>query len=213
MLGLEKHTSKTMKPIITSALVIAIVILMPACDKKPNTAEPADRVKALEDEIARLKAAPPAAPKPVGELTRELAAAMLNKELAEPHIKEIEFKEGGFEQAERDGIFVQGDNFNPYYNAVYRFTGKGSALSNGLVKGDTKVSKGCISNFVPPLAERVTTVTGIALSPYPNVCEVQYTTQYIIPAGAEGMYQYIYSGSRRKAMFQKFDDGWRVVNK
>lgn len=131
-----------MKPIIiTTTLAAAIVILMPTCDKKPTTAAPEDRVKALEAEITRLKAAPPAAPKPVGELTRELAAAMLNKYLGSPHISDIQFKDGCFEQAQRDGIIVKGENFNPFYNAVFRFTEKGIALANGLVQANTKVSR------------------------------------------------------------------------
>ena len=209
--------TKTMKHIIIpTTFIAAIALLMPACDKAPTaptTSQPDDRVKALEAEITRLKAAKPTTPKPVGELTRELATALLNKHLAEPHISQIAFKQGGLEKAKQDGLLSETGGFPP----GFRFTDKGIAMAHGLANANSRVELAPFGmeqpkfNLASPVGERVTEITGIALAPVPNICEADYTTDYLIPDAAQAMYPYIFAGQRAKATFQKYDDGWRVA--
>ena len=212
--SLTQAKTKAMTQIsITTALVTVIALIMPACDQASTSSQPVDRVKALEAEIERLKAAKPAAPKPIGELNREFAAALLNKHLATPHVSELAFNKGGLDKAKRDGIVTEAGGFPP----GFRFTEKGIAMAHGLVNAQTRVKLAPFGMEDPkfPLssqvAEHVAEVTGIALAPVPNICEAEYVTQYLLPAGAAPLTQYIYSGQRTKSTFQKYDDGWRVA--
>jgi hypothetical protein len=179
--------------------IAASALLMPACDKAPTTSQPDDSVKALET-----------------ELSRELATALLNKHLAEPHISKIAFKEGGLDKAKQDGLLSEQKSF-PGWARVFRFTDKGIAMAHGLANANSEVGLGGPEGVEPmitlisPVGERVAELTGIALSSDPNIRVAEYVTHYLIPDAAQTMYPYIYSGEKAKATFQKFDDGWRVA--
>ena len=111
----------------------------------------------------------------------------------------------------------QGGALRTGFPPGFRFTDKGIAMAHGLANADSRVELAPFGMQEPkftlasPVGERVTEITGIALAPVPNICEAEYVTDYLIPDAAQTMYQYIYSGQKAKATFQKYDDGWRVA--
>ena len=171
------HILKTIS-ILTAVLAVA-ALSMSGCDRASTNSSSDDRVKVLEAEIERLKTAPPPPPLPTGELTRELAAALLNKHLATRQVYHLAFKKGARDLAVRDGLVAQVSNYEP----IYRFTQKGATLAQGLVNEGTQVSSYADAGFQlnSPIVEKVNRITGIALDAFPNFCKVHYETDYVFP--------------------------------
>jgi hypothetical protein len=173
-------------------MLLVAALSFAACSKQPHTGQ----------------ASKPLAAKPTGELTRELAAQLLNQHIATPHVWCISFKEGGLENAIRDGVVL------PERDAInnYHFSDKGFALAGGFIKKTTPIRKGKdIFIQKTPIGERILEVTGISLPSVSNTCEAEYTTDYLFPKEAEALRKYLYTGQRAKASFRKYDDGWRVA--
>jgi len=151
--------------------------------------------------------------KRTGQLTRDVAEEILAEYLVSPHISQLEFMDDGLQRAEKDGVVVQAGGFPPGYH----FTEKGIQLLRGLVNANTRVELAPFGMEAPkfsllsPVGEEVAEVSGIALGPVPNVCVVEYITNYLFPNEPGGMYPYIHIGRRAKTAFQKYDDGWRVA--
>jgi len=204
ILNLNIH-ALTMKHITASAILLLPIILL-GCSKSNSSASDA-QIAQLKAEVAQLQSAKPPAPIPTGELTRELAAKLLNESLASPHISELGFLPNGVAKAHQDGILT-----GQY--GLHIFTPKGIELFHGLVNETYRLNdfdhpERLAFQLLFPIGERVTQVTGIAQSPMPNIFEATYTTAYLLPTGAEGMLNYVYSGQNTKGYFQKYDDGWR----
>ena len=165
--------------------------------------------------------------KRTGELTRPLAAEMLNEYLAKPSISTIKFLDGGFERALKDGL-VEQDVIPATKDAdslilvapiaQYHFTKKGLELLGGI---PAPVQKHMVNfgggfsymrfELAAPIGQRVDTVTGIAPSVFPNIIEVQVTMQYDLPpVVAQQMANYIELGTKQPVPFRKYDDGWRI---
>jgi hypothetical protein len=146
-------------------------------------------------------------------LTREVAAQLLNEHLSQPHIRHLAFNKDGLQQAERDGIVAQAGGFPP----TYRFSDKGLSMARGVANANTRIELAPLGMEDPkfplasPIAESVTDVSGIALAPVPNICEVEYGTEYLVPNEFKPLLKYLWSGQRAKATFRKYDDGWRVA--
>ena len=201
---------------ITTAFLAAISLLVPACDKAQTSStipQPEDRVKALEAEIDRLKAAKPATAKPNGELTRELAAELLNKHLARPSVSIIQFNKTGFEQAMQDGIVGPIPNYN--FHDLFRFTDKGLMMVGSLDGDENFIRRNSSDAFwwfrlKNPIKSRVQEITGIAAERMPDFFSVEYITNYLLPQAMQPMERYIFLGSTAESKFRKYDDGWRV---
>jgi hypothetical protein len=164
--------------------------------------------------------------KRMGELTRPLAAEMLNEFFAKPSTSTIKFLDGGFERALKDGLVEKDvipatkDSDSPIFVTPftrYHFTKKGLELLGGIAAPIQKDMTDIIglSNLsfalAAPIGQRVDTVTGIAPSIFPNIIEVQVTTRYDLPPlVAQNMANYIELGTKLPAPFRKYDDGWRI---
>jgi len=160
-----------------------------------------------------------------GELTRALAAELLNKRLASPSISAIGFQNDGLTRAVNDGVLAKEDwNDGVFTHTRYRFTEKGLKMVGGfLADGADKIESGAygataFGNTAPVLhlkvsvGETVSAVTGIAK--YPNsttYAGVTFTTAYTIPTEMSAMRAYIFTGRTTTALFTKYDDGWRVA--
>jgi hypothetical protein len=151
-----------------------------------------------------------------GELTRELAARILNEYLAKPSVAEIGFREGGLDSAVTDGL-VKKNSWKPgqFPGPRYAFTDKGLKAASGVTLKCGNF--GGLSDDTPPalllkdpIGETVDKVTGITVEdPKPTV---EFTTSYTIPAEMMPFRKYVFTGAKRAVVFRKYDDGWRVHN-
>lgn len=144
-----------------------------------------------------------------GELTRPLAAELINEQLAS--VSELSFNSDsdGAGRALRDGI-IQEDQYGMQGD---RFTEKGFKMVSSVIAQNHIYHPAWVSaNFrlKSPIAERVRDITGISAIPGTGVSSVEYVTDYLIPTELQPMAQYLYTGSKAKATFRKYDDGWRV---
>jgi len=153
---------------------------------------------------------------PKGELTRELAAKLLNTFLAQPSISTIEFSDSGFQKAEQDMLIT---NISPFWSKI---TDKGMPVFGSLLPEDDSASAIPSRNFdsgshvlrlKSKLAEKVTSIDGIADAENGRKL-VEFTTDYLFPANTPSeITQYVYSGRKAKAVFVLYDDGWRIIEK
>ena len=199
---------------LTTFYAVATVFLICGCNKKQQEPVSPERLKALETELAQLKAAQTQASpqdKRKGELTRQLATELLNDFLVKPSISQLEFQDDGLTRAQQQGLVSEQGGFPP----SYRFTDKGIAMVKDVIRQNrielapfgAQSPKFTLAN---PLAERVSEVTGIASTPF-GVTSVEYTTRYIVPIEMEPLFDYIFTGRKAQAGFRMYDDGWRVV--
>jgi hypothetical protein len=148
-----------------------------------------------------------------GELTRSLAAEILNEQLARPSVTELQFNDSGIERAKSDGIIqASGPGMLPDY---YFFTDKGLKMVSSVISENR-------THYVPfanssfrlksPIGERVREVTGISAIQAAGVSSVDYVTDYLFPSELQPVKQYFFSGRKATATFRKYDDGWRVEN-
>ena len=154
--------------------------------------------------------------KRTGELTRRLATELLNKELTGISIPSLEFKQGGFGRAVHDGLL------KPHNVMTYEppFTDKGKIVmgpfflekleaASGISSGVNIDSAYLKKNLVGQ--ERVTDVTGIKESNKPGAKEVEYAYEVSLHPSMDAIKSYFQTAGKRKALFEKYDDGWRVV--
>lgn len=164
----------------------------------------------------------PAQSKRKGDLTRELAAEILNEYLAKPSISELEFKKGGIDRALSEGVLVKELwNDGVFQHTRCRFTDKGlKMIGSFLAPGSDKIEMEAFGatafgdsspmlHLKSPIGETVSAVTGITMDPVPTV---EFTTAYALPAEMEPMTRYVFSGLNTRAKFRKYDDGWRVLS-
>ncbi len=149
-----------------------------------------------------------------GELTRELAAELLNEHLAAHPVLWCRFKDGYFDPAIRDGVIER-----VWVGEGYRFTYKGIKMVGAVIAENHMEIE-----FSPPLGmkplkfwlkkdfgERVQKVTGIKEGQSPGTKEVEYETEHPFPPEMQSMKHYITNGQIMKSVFQKYDDGWRIT--
>lgn len=147
-----------------------------------------------------------------GDLTRELAADILNEHLAKPSVSQLTFNNGGIDRAKQDGVIEEQGGFPP----SFRFTDKGLKMV-GTIIGQNYIELAPFGMKAPKFAlksgmgQRVSEVSGIAEGPTPNIKSVEYVTDYIFPSEMQPITRYIFSGSKEQSAFQKYDDGWRVA--
>ena len=146
-----------------------------------------------------------------GELTRELAAELLNERFAQkaPPIDQLDFQENGYDKAKRDGIITRGRGMDI---GVY-FTERGRKMLDGVGNPDGSLINPSNISFRGSLRinERVREVTGIAAEPMSGGMSVEFTTEYILPQPMQPMSAYIVCGRKAQTEFKKYDDGWRVL--
>jgi len=144
-----------------------------------------------------------------GELTRELATTLLNEYLAKPHA-DIMMTKSGFALAAQDGLLVNQSGFG---GTSYGFTNEWNTQVAPVIDAarqhwvDIKSNGDMVLCLREPLAESVTKITGITEGTEPVV---EFETAYVFPANVQFLARYCYSGRNTKALFQKYDDGWRV---
>jgi hypothetical protein len=155
-----------------------------------------------------------------GDLTRDIAAELLNKELTTPHVTQIAFDVGGIERAQADGLVSEAPDFELFgaYNFAFdrmSFLHR-LAMANEQVHKpeDDKTGKAKTPYFeiTTPLPERVEKVTGITSGPLGSrILVAEYTTAILFPPDMAILMPYLFTGQRGKAAFQRYDDGWRIV--
>ena len=181
---------------------------------RPNIGKPGYTVYRIILELPRDQ---PAELDPKGELTRALAAQILNKYLAEPSVSEIGFRKGGIDLAIADGV-MKDNKWKPgdFPMTLYSFTDKGLRMVGGLIANGSGVGRAgglpgyakLVIDLKDPIGETVDEVTGITVDgPMPTV---EFTTSYAIPAAMEPMKKYLFTGAKKEVVFRKYDDGWRV---
>jgi hypothetical protein len=174
-------------------------------------------VQSLSDRLTKIEGQPVTAAaqrRADGELTREMAAELLNKHLAQPSISQLAFQKGGLERAARDGIVEQQGGFPP----SYRFTRRGLQMFGDLVAtSQNRIQLAPLGmedpkfSLAKPIGERIDEVSGVAAGPLAGMCSVEATTSYLLPESARGVTQYIYSGRKATFVLRRYDDGWRVA--
>ncbi len=156
-----------------------------------------------------------------GELTRDIAAELLNQQLATPRVTQLAFDIGGIEAAQAAGLVAPGRDFELF--GAYDFDFEQTSFLHRLT-GDTdqirrpdedKTGKAQTPFFylTTPLAERVEKITGITSGPIGSrILQVEFISAIAIPADMTTIRPYLYTGQRGKAAFQRYDDGWRIVS-
>jgi len=155
-----------------------------------------------------------------GDLTREIAAELLNQQLAAPRVTQLAFEMGGIERAVAAGLVMKGRDFELF--GTYDFEVEGIDFLHRLPgeydqirrPEDDKNGKAKTPFFelTTPLAERVEKVTGITAGPLGSrVLIAEYISAYQFPKDMQAIVPYLYTGQRSKASFQRYDDGWRIV--
>lgn len=136
-----------------------------------------------------------------GELTREIATSVLMKHFASIRslsATTLRFREGGYQSAIRDGII---DARTHQFLAGEKRPGRyatDSARGGYYFENDQ------------PVPAKFGKVTGIALSSGPNAANVEFTIDYLLPSEMERLGQYLNISEIHTAVFQKYDDGWRI---
>jgi len=155
-----------------------------------------------------------------GDLTRDIAAELLNQALAAPRVTQITFEIGGIDRAKADGLITEAEDFQLFgaYDFVFERIGflHRLAMANEQVHapGDDKSGKARTPWFeiTTPLAARVEKVTGITAGPLGSrILQAEYTTAITFPPDMLSIVPYLYTGQRSKASFQRYDDGWRLL--
>ncbi len=155
-----------------------------------------------------------------GELTRELAAAILNEYLAKaPTVSELKFQEDGIDRAVADGIIKDCSHSGDFPGGPhYGFSEKGLIIVGRFIAGDANTNRfGGAPGFrvitfqlKAPISETIAEVTGITVGgPMPRV---EYRTSYAFPSEMTPIKKYVYSGAMMAAVFRKYDDGWRLCD-
>jgi hypothetical protein len=156
-----------------------------------------------------------------GELTREIAAELLNQQLAAPHVRQLAFEIGGIERAVADGWVSPGKDFELF--GTYNFDFERTAFLHRLT-GDTDQvrrpeddksgsAKTPFFEVTTPLPERVEKVTGITAGPLGGrILQVEYISVFSFPRDMLAIVPYLYTGQCGKAALQRYDDGWRMVS-
>ena len=140
------------------------------------------------------------------ELDRKSAEEILNRYLSVPSKKDIKFTESGFELAKTDGVISK----NPSEQGLPWILSKKGIEFFGSITNRYDVDK---SNSVSKiqLAEKVVSIEGITDGPYPGTKVVQFITNYVFPPDVkQEIVKYVYPGKMTKALFRRYDDGWRV---
>ncbi|WP_420207961.1 hypothetical protein [Candidatus Electronema sp. JC] len=161
------------------------------------------KLQTLESELA----------KQPRELDRKAAEEILNKYLSAPSKKDIKFTEEGFQLAKVDGVISE----NPSREALramaspWIFSKKGIVIFGSLLNKDDIEFQGKYSTFKSNLAENVVSIEEITDGPYPGTKVVQFITNYVFPPDVkQEIVKYVYLGKMTKALFRRYDDGWRV---
>lgn len=140
-----------------------------------------------------------------GDLTRELAKEILNQHLANQKIVRLEFREGGRNRAESDGVIERID-----YGPIFRFTSKSLNIAGSYFDRNSKFFT--IITLSDPINASVKEITGITDDAQPNAKIVEYTMRYNFPSQLQFLQPYVFTGEETKIILQKYDDGWRVSN-
>jgi len=156
-----------------------------------------------------------------GDLTREIAAELLNQQLATPRVTQLAFDIDGIERAKAAGLVMEGRDFQLF--GTYDFEYEGIDFLHRLPgeydqihkPEDDKAGKAKTPFFelTTPLAERVEKVTGITAGPLGSrILIAEYVSAYQFPKDMQAIVPYLYTGQRNKASFLRYDDGWRIVS-
>jgi len=146
-----------------------------------------------------------------GDLTRESAAVLLNKQFGIDQIKYLEFRSAEtLNAAVKDGLISNSNDCLWIPNL--RFTRKLELLLGDMAAGpciaETDMGRRRIL-LRKPLQVRFSQVTGITDGPHPGSKVVEYETEYIFPPRMDELKSYIFTGMKLKSTFKKYDDGWR----
>ena len=156
------------------------------------------------------------------ELTRELAARILNEEgRSFACVSNLTFKEGGFEKAKNQGVIMWKEVKT--MRELYKFSGDGiehrltglpeaspwrveeSAVSAPRVRrtgGDDK----CLSGKAA-----IRSIADMPFAPSSgSYKEVEFTEFVSLPPELEPLRSYIYTGYDKSVGFQRTDQGWRA---
>ena len=155
-----------------------------------------------------------------GDLTREIAAQLLNQQLAVPRVRQIAFAEDGIERAKADGLLTEAPDFELFGAYDFAFERIGFlhrlAMANEQVHRAEDDKSGRIKTpyfeLTTPLPERVEKITGITAGPLGSrMLIAEYATAIAFPSDLAAVLPYVLPGRRDKAAFQRYDDGWRIV--
>jgi hypothetical protein len=155
-----------------------------------------------------------------GELTREIAAELLNQQLAAPRITQLTFERDGIERAKADGLIREGRDFELFGSHDFEqdrtsFLHRLSGETDQIRRPEDDKSGTAQTPFfelTTPLPARVEKMTGITSGPLGSrILQAEYISAYVFPRDMQAILPYIYTGQRNKAAFQRYDDGWRIV--
>ena len=155
-----------------------------------------------------------------GDLTRDIAAELLDRQLVTPRITQVGFAADGVARALADGLVVEAQDFELFgaYDFVFDRIGflHRLAMSNEQIHKADDDKSGQMStpyfDITTPLPERVDKVTGITAGPLGSrILLVEYTTAIAFPPDMHTIAPYLYTGRSAKASFQRYDDGWRLI--
>ncbi len=138
-----------------------------------------------------------------GELTREIAAELLNLQLATPRVMQIAFEIGGAEKAQEAGLIQPGRDFELF--GTYDFDEEKTAFLHRLTSTSDQVrrpeddrtgqARTPFFQLSTPLPERIEKVTGITSGPLGSrVLQVEYISRFIFPQDMEAVLPYVLTG-------------------
>lgn len=150
---------------------------------------------------------------PNGELTRDLAAKLINAYPAS--VERFAFREDGVKAALRNGVIIEKGGFGSYPTFFFSpgaLTSIGAYIQENYIAPRSEKEKTPGVRLKTPVTVKVREVTGIALGSDPNVRIAEYTASYLWPEPMTVMVMYGYGSENAKATFRRYDDGWRVVS-
>lgn len=180
-----------------------------ASSKSPSSSDSA-RIAELEKELNKLKGNQGATPPTSNTLTREVAANLLRDAYPRP-LQNVCFSPQGIQRAESEGLIVKEQMI---LITVARFTDKARQIfGSGIPQSVETNERGQMCfNISAPLNELFNEITGVAMGLLPNTASIEYTTRYGASTSTlEKLKPYIFSGNKRTAEAQLYDDGWRLV--
>ena len=155
-----------------------------------------------------------------GDLTREIAATLLNQQLVTPRVKQIAFAEDGIERAKAEGLITEAQDFELFGAYDFAFERVGFlhrlAMANEQIHRAEDDKSGRVTTpyfeITTPLPERVEKISGITSGPLGSrLLIAEYSTAIAFPPDMATVVPYLLPGRRDKAAFQRYDDGWRIV--
>ena len=186
---------------------IAALLFLAGCDQS-EISNLRQENNSLKERIAELDATLSKKPK---ELDREDAAKIITEYLKAKQAKRVEFRDGQVKVAEADGVLLTATVNEFQLHLDYQSPDFGRVVEM-ISTAVWQPGMNPYVEFRSPISEKLAEITGIGPESQPGKREVSFRTEYDFPPAIQPLIKYLYSGVKRTAIVERWDDGWRAAN-